>query len=160
MTFFFADICNFGVDTTFHTCDFSLESLVKRLEHGANLAVEWFDSNYMKLKPFTIWNTDIKEQKSRKFLFRRMKSFCEHHRILFLDHSSFMLYNFFWLKKNDICNFGVDTTIHTCDFSLESLVKRLEHGANLAVEWFDSNYMKLNQNRCCYMVSGHKFEAV
>ena len=54
MTFFFADICNFGVDTTFQTCDFSLESLVKRLEHGANLAVEWFDSNYMKLKPFTI----------------------------------------------------------------------------------------------------------
>ena len=99
-----------------------------------------FDTIKSKMlsKPFTIWNSDIKEQKSRKFLVQRVKS----PRILFLDHFSLILFKwpFFFA---DICNFGVDTTFHTCDFSLESLVKRLEHGANLAVEWFDINYMKL-----------------
>ena len=37
-------------DTTFHPCDSDICSLVKRLEHDSLLAVEWFESNYMKLK--------------------------------------------------------------------------------------------------------------
>ena len=37
------DACNFADDTTFHACGSSLEDLVYRLEHNANLAMEWFD---------------------------------------------------------------------------------------------------------------------
>ena len=37
-------------------------------------------------------------------------------------------------------------TFHTCGSSLDSLIKRLELDANLAIEWFNSNYMKLNQS--------------
>ena len=37
-------------------------------------------------------------------------------------------------------------TSHTCGSSLDSLIKRLELDANLAIEWFNSNYMKLNQS--------------
>ena len=29
----------------------------------------------------------------------------------------------------------------------------------LAIEWFESNYMKLNQDKCHFLLSGHKFEA-
>ena len=33
------DLCNFGDDTTFHSCDSSMEYLVNRLEHDANLVI-------------------------------------------------------------------------------------------------------------------------
>ena len=33
------DVCNFADDTTFHTCNSSLEDLVNRLEHDADLAI-------------------------------------------------------------------------------------------------------------------------
>ena len=36
-------ICKFADDTTFHAYDSSLDSLVKRLEHYANLAIGKFD---------------------------------------------------------------------------------------------------------------------
>ena len=30
----------------------------------------------------------------------------------------------------------------------------------LAIEWFESNYMKLNQDNCHFLLSGHKHEAM
>ena len=47
-----------------------------------------------------------------------------------------------------------------CDSSLENFLKRLEHDANLAIEWFDCNYMKLNEDKCHLIISGHKSEAM
>ena len=60
-------------------------------------------------------------------------------------------------ELTDVCNFADDATFHGCDSSLEDLVDRLEHDANLAIEWFDCNYMKLNQDKCHL---GHKSEAI
>ena len=55
---------------------------------------------------------------------------------------------FYLTELTDVCNFADDTTLHACGFSLKDLVNRLEHDANPAVEWFDCNYMKLNQDEC------------
>ena len=63
---------------------------------------------------------------------------------------------FYMTELTDVCNFADDTTVHACDSSLEDLVNRLEHDANLAIEWFDCNYMKLNQDKCHLIISGHK----
>ena len=41
---------------------------------------------------------------------------------------------------------------------LGNLVRRLEHDSMLATEWFESNYMKLNPNKCHFLLSGHKDE--
>ena len=30
----------------------------------------------------------------------------------------------------------------------------------LAIEWFESNYMKLNQDKCHFLLSGHKHEMI
>ena len=30
----------------------------------------------------------------------------------------------------------------------------------LAIEWFDSNYMKLNEEKCHFIVAGHKYEHI
>ena len=44
--------------------------------------------------------------------------------------------------------------------SLENLLKRLEHGSSLAIEWFQNNYMKLNEDKCRLLVSGFKHEVL
>ena len=43
---------------------------------------------------------------------------------------------------------------------LKSLITRLEHDAALAIEWFESNYMMLNQDKCHFLFSGHKYETL
>ena len=36
----------------------------------------------------------------------------------------------------------------------------MEHDSHLAIEWFQSNYMKLNQDKCHLLVSGYKHENI
>ena len=60
----------------------------------------------------------------------------------------------------EVCNFEDDTTFHACDNDLNNLIKRLEHDAFLAIEWFETNNMKLNKGKCHLFVSGHKYENV
>ena len=118
----------------------------------------------MFLLPFTaIWKTDIKEQKSTKFLVPRVKSFGEYQKLLFLDRTfhfnvsnvlQIFLFNIYLkfliqlAEKISNCNFVDDVTFHACDSSLDSLVKWVEYDSNLGIECFDSNYMKLNQDKC------------
>ena len=59
-----------------------------------------------------------------------------------------------------MCNYADDTTFHACDLDLKSLITRLEHDAALAIEWFESNYMMLNQDKCHFLFSGHKYETL
>ena len=41
---------------------------------------------------------------------------------------------------------------------LANLVRRPEHDSLITIEWFESNSMKLNQDKCHFLVSGHKHE--
>ena len=67
---------------------------------------------------------------------------------------------FFVLKDDtDVCSFADDTSPHTCDISLDELSMRLEHDSALAVCWFESNYMKLNTDKCHLRISGNKHES-
>ena len=67
---------------------------------------------------------------------------------------------FYLTEMTDVCNYADDTTFHACDLDLKSLITRLEHDAVLAIEWFESNYIKLNQDKCHFLFSGHKYEAL
>ena len=60
----------------------------------------------------------------------------------------------------DVCNFSDDTTFQAGDSSLEDSVNRLEHDANLAIEWFECNCMKMNQDKCHLIISSHKSEVI
>ena len=40
---------------------------------------------------------------------------------------------FYMTELTDVCNFADDTTFHACDSSVEDLVNRLEHDADLAI---------------------------
>ena len=65
---------------------------------------------------------------------------------------------FFALNEIDICNFAYDTTPYVCDSNLKSVLEKLEHNSELAIAWFEMNYMKLNTDQCHFLISGNKNE--
>ena len=60
----------------------------------------------------------------------------------------------------NVCNYAHDTTSHACDSDLEGLIQRLEHNSMLAIEWSESNYMKLNNDKCHLLLSGYKHKVM
>ena len=61
-------------------------------------------------------------------------------------------------ELTNVCHYADDTTFHACDSDICSLIKRLEHGSLLAIEWFESNYMKLDEDKCPFIISGCEHE--
>ena len=45
------------------------------------------------------------------------------------------------------CNYA-DDTFHACDSDLGNLINRLKNDSMEAIEWFENNYMKLNEDKC------------
>ena len=69
----------------------------------------------------------------------------------------YLNYLFYLPDFTEVCNFADDTTFHACDNDLNNLIKRLEHNAFLATEWFETNNMKLHKHKCHLLVLGHKY---
>ena len=67
---------------------------------------------------------------------------------------------FFLVDYTEVCNFADDTTFFACDKDLGSLINRLQHDRFLAIESFQNNYMKLNENECHLLVGGYKNEII
>ena len=43
---------------------------------------------------------------------------------------------------------------------INTLINRLEHDSALPVKWSENHFMKLNQDKCHLLASGHKHETV
>ena len=56
------------------------------------------------------------------------------------------------------CNYADETTFHAFDSDLKDLSTKLEHDSLLTIEWFQANYIKLNEENCHLLISGHKHE--
>ena len=65
---------------------------------------------------------------------------------------------FYVTELKNICNCTDDATFYAYGSDICNLIKRLEHDSSLAIEWFESSYMKLNEDKCDFMVSGYKHE--
>ena len=65
---------------------------------------------------------------------------------------------FSFLDNTEASNYADDTDLYACDTDLETLIYRLECDALIAIEWFESNYMKLNEEKCNFLISGNKNE--
>ena len=63
-------------------------------------------------------------------------------------------------ESNEVYNFANHTTFFACDKDLKTLISRLEHNSHLAIEWFESNYRKLNQEKCHLLVLGYKHKNI
>ena len=60
--------------------------------------------------------------------------------------------------SGDVCNFADDTTPYVCNKNLEYVLTKLEEHSDIAIKWFENNYMKMNSDKCHLYISGHKFE--
>ena len=58
----------------------------------------------------------------------------------------------------DVCSYSDDTIFHACNSALKDLITRLEHDSLLAIEWFQTNYMKLKEEKCHLLLSEGKHE--
>ena len=69
------------------------------------------------------------------------------------------LNDLFWFnEETEPCNFADDTTYYACDMQLKEVIRKLEHDSLIAIEWFESNNMKLNQEKCHLLVAGHRHQ--
>ena len=67
---------------------------------------------------------------------------------------------FFVSTQTEACNYAEDTTLHVSDKNLNTLIGKLEHDSLPSIEWFNSNFLKLNAGKCHLVISGHKYESV
>ena len=66
----------------------------------------------------------------------------------------------FLIEYTEVCNFADDTTFYACNKDLNHLINRLEHNSFLSIEWFENSSMKLIDDKCHLLISGHKYENV
>ena len=64
---------------------------------------------------------------------------------------------FYFLFFN-VCSFADDTTPYFCDKGLAFVFANLEEHSNIAMKWFENNYMKMNSGKGHFFISGNKFE--
>ena len=68
-----------------------------------------------------------------------------------------VLFNFYLTELTDVFMLMTLLFMHVTQ---EDLIRRLEHNSVLDIEWFGNNYMKLNQDECYFLLSGHKHEVL
>ena len=67
---------------------------------------------------------------------------------------------FFILNNCKVFNYADDTTPYVCEGNLENVILKLEHDSGTAICWFESNYMKLNTDKCHLIIAGNKYEHI
>ena len=61
---------------------------------------------------------------------------------------------FLLMNGTEICNYADDTTLYSCDYEVRNVITRLEQDANRLTAWFPENYMKLNEDKCHFILFG------
>ena len=61
---------------------------------------------------------------------------------------------FFQIVNTHACNFADDTSLGAFATNLEDVLYNLEYGTQSAIVWFENNYMKLNPDKCHFLISG------
>ena len=62
---------------------------------------------------------------------------------------------FYQFINTYVCNVADDTTPYACNSDLVKLLHDVEYDTMSAIVWFELNYMKLNQNKCHFLISGN-----
>ena len=62
---------------------------------------------------------------------------------------------FYQFLNTDVCNIADDTTPYICNSDLGTLLHNLEYDTLAAIVWFELNYMKLNEEKCHFLVFGN-----
>ena len=60
------------------------------------------------------------------------------------------------INDSEVCNFADDTTLFACDKEFSNIKKKLESSSKVAISWFKRNHMKLNADKCKFIICGKK----
>ena len=60
---------------------------------------------------------------------------------------------FYVFCDTNVCNLADDTTPYSCDANLSTLLSKLECETASAIMWFEANYMKLNEDKCHFLLA-------
>ena len=74
---------------------------------------------------------------------------------LFNVYINDLIYEFL---QTNVCNIADDATPYACNIDLPTLLRNLEHDTLSAIIGFEANYMKLNQEKCHFMIAGNTHE--
>ena len=54
----------------------------------------------------------------------------------------------------DICNYADDNTLYVSDTGTKHILNKLESSISTVASWFTDKYMRLNRDKCHFMVFG------
>ena len=60
------------------------------------------------------------------------------------------------INDSEVCNFADDTTLYACNKEFSKVKENLESSSKVAINWFKTNYMKLNEEKCKFIICGKK----
>ena len=62
---------------------------------------------------------------------------------------------FYFVDKTDLANYADDTTPHTVESSIDTLLQCLYKDTSAIIKWFRDNYLLLNPDKCKLLISKH-----
>ena len=62
---------------------------------------------------------------------------------------------FYQLSSTLICNFADDTTVNVFNKDISELLNDLESDTLSSIIWFENNFMKINSDKCHFLISGN-----
>ena len=65
---------------------------------------------------------------------------------------------FYQITNTLPCNFADDTSLNVFDMSLEKLFFKLEYDTLSVIIWFENNFMKLNEDKCHFLIAANTNE--
>ena len=62
------------------------------------------------------------------------------------------------ISNTNACNFADDTSLNAFDMNLENLLFNLERDTISVIIWFENNFMKLNEDKCHFLIAANTNE--
>ena len=60
---------------------------------------------------------------------------------------------FYFVDKSDLANYADDTTPHTVENTIDSLLPCLYKDTSILIQWFKDNYLQMNPDKCKLLIS-------
>ena len=60
---------------------------------------------------------------------------------------------FYFVNETKLANYADDNTPYAIDIDTDSVINTLENDADILITWFRDNYMKLNEDKCHFLIT-------
>ena len=67
---------------------------------------------------------------------------------------------FYFITEQNLANYAYDNTTYALNNKVEALIKVLENNTSILTEWFQDNYLKMNADKCNFLITNHHGDEV